>query len=108
MKSSSPLTLPAWQTLASQGAQPAHHLRDLFAQDAARPARMTVEGAGITLGFSRQRITPEILQSLLALAEQADVAGQREAMFSGAPINATERRSALHVALRGAPNGDAP
>ncbi len=108
MKSSSPLTLPAWQTLASQAAQPGPHLRDLFAQDAGRPARMTVEGAGITLDFARQRVTPEILQSLLALAEQADVAGQREAMFSGAAINATERRSVLHVALRGDPNGEAP
>lgn len=108
MKSSSPLTLPAWQTLTQQAAQPTPHLRDLFAQDAARPARMTVEGAGITLDFSRQRITPGILHDLVALAEQADVAGQREAMFSGAAINATERRSVLHVALRGDPVGAAP
>jgi len=108
MKSSSPSTLPAWQTLAQQAAQANLTLRELFEQDPTRPARMTVEAAGITLDFARQRISPTILQSLLDLASQADLTGQRDAMFAGAPINATERRSVLHTALRGNATGDAP
>lgn len=69
---------------------------------------MTVQAAGLTLDYSRQRIAPATWQTLLALAEQCDVAGQRDAMFAGQAINATEQRAVLHVALRAAPDSDAP
>ena len=39
-------------------------------------------------------------QLLLDLAEKADLAAKREAMFSGAQINDTEGRAVLHTALR--------
>ena len=108
MKSSSPITQPAWQALTQQAALPHVHLRDLFARDPERAPRMTVKAAGLTLDYSRQRISPEILKTLLALAEQCDVAGQRDAMFAGQAINATEERAVLHTALRASPNDDAP
>jgi glucose-6-phosphate isomerase len=38
------------------------------------------------------------------LTDKRGVAQRREAMFSGAKINTTERRAVLHVALR-APRG---
>lgn len=37
---------------------------------------------------------------LFNLAEAADLAGKRSAMFSGEKINNTEGRAVLHVALR--------
>lgn len=37
---------------------------------------------------------------LIALAEDAQVAARREAMFAGEPINETEGRAVLHTALR--------
>ncbi len=109
MKSSSPLAQPAWQALTRHAATlPQANLRDLFAQDPERAPRMTLQAAGLTLDYSRQRISPEILQCLLALAEQCDVAGQRDAMFAGQAINATEQRAVLHPALRASPGNDTP
>jgi len=100
-----PTHLSAWQDLSQLAAQPQPHLRDLLDQDTDRGDRLRLRAAGITLDASRQRLTPAIEQALVHLAEQSDVAGQRDAMFQGDPINATEGRAVLHVALRG---GDAP
>jgi len=50
--------------------------------------------------FSKQRIDAETLRLLLSLAEAADVAAKRDAMFRGELVNSTERRAALHSALR--------
>ena len=97
-----PTTLPAWQQLQTLAASPTPHLRELLT-DTHREHRMTASAAGITLDASRQRLTPAIQQALLALAEQSDVAGQRDAMFRGDTINTTEDRPVMHVALRGDP-----
>ncbi len=61
---------------------------------------MHIEAAGISLDFSRQRLTREVWEQLSALALESDLMAQAKAMFDGAPINATENRPALHVALR--------
>ncbi|HEY2389151.1 MAG TPA: glucose-6-phosphate isomerase [Candidatus Binatia bacterium] len=94
-------TLPAWQGLRTHHAQIAGtHLRDLFAQDARRGERLTAEGAGLFLDYSKHRITDETLRLLLALAEERELRARIEAMFGGAKINVTEDRAVLHVALR--------
>jgi glucose-6-phosphate isomerase len=76
------------------------HLRDLFAADPARAERMTAEAAGLLLDYSKNRITAETLDLLLALANRAGLRDRVEAMFRGERINATEDRAVLHVALR--------
>ncbi len=76
------------------------HLRTLFAEDPARGGRMTAEGAGLYLDYSKNRITEETLRLLVALAEECGVPERREAMFRGERINVSEGRSVLHVALR--------
>jgi len=97
---------PAWQALTTHYAQIQYvHLRTLFAEDPGRAERFSAEGAGLFLDYSKNRITDETLQLLLALAEDRGVARRRDAMFAGEKINATERRAVLHVALR-APRGD--
>jgi glucose-6-phosphate isomerase len=80
------------------------HLRDLFAEDLKRGARLTAEAAGITLDYSKNRITDETIKLLLQLAEESGLRGRIDAMFSGEKINITEKRAVLHVALR-APRG---
>ncbi|MCC7284505.1 MAG: glucose-6-phosphate isomerase [Acetobacteraceae bacterium] len=97
-----PSTLPQWQALAALAAAPAARtIRDKFAADPARAQRFTRSACGIRLDFSKTSIDADTLAALLALARAQDVAGFREKMFAGAPVNGTERRAALHVALRG-------
>jgi glucose-6-phosphate isomerase len=96
---------PAWTALTSHHTQIKDvHLRTLFADDPGRAERFSVEGAGLFLDYSKNRITAETLRLLLQLAEERDVTKRRDAMFAGEKINATERRAVLHVALR-APRG---
>jgi glucose-6-phosphate isomerase len=106
---SSPTQLPAWQELGKIAGKPRPHLRDLLTTDTGRAQRLTNSAAGITLDASRQRLEPAIEKALLALAEEARIVPQRDAMFRGEPINLTENRPVLHVALRGqkGPWGDA-
>lgn len=95
-----PQNRKAWQALDGLAQQPQLHLRELL-KDAHRHEHMTASGAGITLDFARQRVDSTIFQQLLALADESHVKAQAKAMFKGEPINATEDRAVLHVALRG-------
>jgi glucose-6-phosphate isomerase len=75
-------------------------LRDLFADDATRGERLTAEGAGLYLDYSKNRVTDETLRLLVELAEESGLPERTEAMFRGDHVNVTEDRAALHVALR--------
>src|SRR3979411_1714851 len=81
------------------------HLRDLFAEDAARGEKLTVEAEGILLDYSKNRLTKETVELLVALARRAGLEERIGAMFRGEKINITEDRAVLHVALR-APEGE--
>jgi len=96
---------PEWQALTTHHAQVRNlHLRELFAQDAKRGTRLTAEGAGLYLDYSKHRVTDETLALLLKLAAACGLEERRAAMFRGDKINVTEKRAVLHVALR-APRG---
>src|ERR1700757_3251183 len=91
----------AWKALQSHyKAIRDTHLRTWFADDAGRGERMTVEGAGLFLDYSKNRITDETIKLLVQLAEESGLKKRIEAMFSGEKINITENRAVLHVALR--------
>jgi glucose-6-phosphate isomerase len=95
----------AWKALAAHYKQVRElHLRNLFADDPGRDERMTAEAAGVFLDYSKNRITDETVKLLVQLAEESDLRGRINAMFSGEKINITEKRAVLHVALR-APKG---
>jgi glucose-6-phosphate isomerase len=99
-------SLPQWQALRRHASEVgAHHLRDLFAADGSRGERLTAEGAGLYLDYSKQRVTDETLRLLQELAAARGVRERRDAMFRGDRINTTEDRAVLHVALR-APAGE--
>ena len=76
------------------------HLRRLFADDAKRGERLTLEASGIYLDYSKNRITDETMVLLVELAEQSGLRARIDAMFSGERINVSENRPVLHVALR--------
>ncbi len=96
---------PEWQALSSnRESLEGVHLRELFARDPDRGERMTLEAADLFLDHSKNLVTDETLDLLVALAERAGLREQIEAMFVGQKINATEGRAALHVALRAPAN----
>jgi len=101
---SGPTQWPAWQQLKQLAQNSPPSVGDLLAS-ADRPTCVW-QAAGLNLNASHQAIDQAAWAALHALAEQAQVLPQALAMASGALINATEQRPALHVALRspGLPN----
>lgn len=81
------------------------HIRDLFAQDAARFEKMSLQLPGLLADFSKNRITDETLKLLVQYAADAGIADARARFFGGEKINNTENRAVLHMALR-ADDGD--
>ena len=107
MKTNSKLLteLPAWHSLVHHSNEIKQlHLRDLFARDAKRGKRFTVEAVGLFLDYSKNRITDTTLKLLVHLAEECGLRTRIEAMFSGEKINVTENRAVLHTALRAPEN----
>jgi glucose-6-phosphate isomerase len=97
---------PAWRALLEHYKKTCTlHLRDLFAADAGRGERLTLEAAGLYLDYSKNRITDETITLLVRLANECGLRERTAAMFSGEKINVTEGRAVLHVALR-APAGE--
>ncbi|MBY4571600.1 glucose-6-phosphate isomerase [Gordonia sihwensis] len=76
------------------------HLRELFVMDPDRGRDLTVDAADLHIDFSKNLITRETMELLAALAREAGVEEQRDAMFAGAHLNTSEDRAALHIALR--------
>jgi glucose-6-phosphate isomerase len=97
---------PAWHALEDHYRSIKNlHLRQLFAADPVRGKRFVAEAGGIYLDYSKNRITSETLELLVQLADECSLRDRITAMFSGEPINSTEQRPALHVALRAPKSG---
>ena len=79
-------------------------MRQRFADDPDRFKRFSVSFGNFLLDYSKNLIDDETMRHLLALAEAAEVERHRALMFAGEPINVTENRPVLHVALRAAPD----
>lgn len=96
-----PTQLATWKKLEEhQSAIADVHMRDLFAEDPQRGPRMTEHAAGIELDYSKNRVTDETMNQLMALARLAKLPEAIDAMFNGEVINRSENRPALHIALR--------
>lgn len=91
----------AWRALEAHAARLRPlHLRSLFDADPDRVQAFTLEAEGILLDWSKNRIDRAAAEALFALAREMDFAGWRERLFAGEPVNLTEGRAALHMALR--------
>ena len=75
-------------------------LRGLFDAEPDRGERLTADGAGLHLDWSKNRATEETVGLLADLARERGMPERRDAMFRGERINTTEDRPVLHVALR--------
>ncbi len=80
---------------------PRETLRELFAQDPERARRffLTV-GKHLFIDYSKNLISDDSMRALMELARKTGVETLRDRMFAGEPINNTEQRAVLHVALR--------
>ena len=97
-----PLTAsPEWQALlACREELHNRPMRALFAEDPERAERYFITGAGLSLDFSKNRLTDDVFEALIALARSRKLEECREALFLGEKVNVTEQRPALHTALR--------
>lgn len=93
--------LSAWAKLANHKFSIENTtLKTLFAEDTERAKRFSVYAGDIFIDYSKNRITPETIELLLQLAQEAKIEQKRDAMFRGEKINITENRAVLHTALR--------
>ncbi|MBW8268259.1 glucose-6-phosphate isomerase [Caldovatus aquaticus] len=91
----------AWARVEALGARPgARAIRPLFAADPRRFARFAHRAGDLLVDLSKTSVSDAALEALLGLARACGVEARRDAMARGEPINATERRAVLHIALR--------
>jgi len=94
-------SLPAWQALKAHAADVGvRHLRQLFQDDPQRFAHLSVAELDFLYDFTRQRVTPETVARLLDLARACKLEQRIQALFAGERVNNTEKRAAMHMALR--------
>jgi len=93
--------LPEWQALQALAKSDGQlHLRDLIARNPNRFSECSRCELDILFDFSRQRVTPGVIDALIKLAEARGLREGIAAMFNGEIINVTEQRAVLHTALR--------
>jgi len=87
-------------------------LREMFATD---PRRAEALSHTLPLGdceaffdFSKQHVTPQVIDALINSARERGVLDLRQRMIAGDPINHTEGRAVTHVAMRAASDITAP
>lgn len=100
---------PVWAELRAhyERSGQAFDLRDAFASEPSRFEAWSLQAPEVFADLSKNRIDSVALVLLMQLARDCGLEARRDAMFSGAVINATEGRAVLHTALR-APAGAAP
>ncbi|KAM3608716.1 uncharacterized protein V6R79_003524 [Siganus canaliculatus] len=84
------------------------NMRAMFESDPERFSRFSTtlqtEHGDFLLDYSKNLITQEVMDLLIAMAKSRGVEEARDQMFSGDKINFTEGRAVLHVALRNRSN----
>jgi len=94
-----------WQKLQQLAVQyRSTHLRELFAHEGNRFDTYSIELPNLLLDYSKNCLTPEIMDALFGLAEDMELSSSIERMYRGAKINTTENRAVLHTALRNRSN----
>lgn len=93
--------LPEWQALQSHQHQiESQTMCEWFATQPFRFNQFSVQVNELFLDFSKNRITPETLKLLCQLAKRINVQEKIRDLFKGYSVNFTEKRPALHTALR--------
>ena len=79
-------------------------LTDLFAQDAGRLDKLSMEVGDLYFDFSKLHLDDAVIAAGVAKAEAMGFVHRREALATGEIANPTERRAAEHMAERGVGN----
>ncbi len=100
-----PALADSWRALEThQRAVQSMHMRDLFAADPDRCKKFSLQVEDILVDYSKHILIGETVHLLCAMARAARVEEWRDRMFAGEPINFTEGRPVLHIALRNRSN----
>jgi glucose-6-phosphate isomerase len=76
------------------------HLMELFANDSNRVDKLTVRTSNILFDFSKTHLTDRLVHELTTRISSQNLLTKVKDLFSGACVNGTERRAALHTAWR--------
>jgi glucose-6-phosphate isomerase len=102
-----PTPSDTWQALLDHRRSLAgRSLTSLFDADDARCARLSLVWDDWLADWSKQRLTGDTMNALVAHARERNLEAWIAALFAGEKINLSELRPALHTALR--QSGDAP
>ncbi len=94
-------TSSSWRKLGQLAEATRHdRIADYFIDDPARFDKMSLRLGELFLDYSKNRVSPQVLDALLEMAEHSPLRERRMQMFDGSAINITENRPALHTALR--------
>lgn len=91
-----PTELNSWNNLEKH----AESIRLTSIDQLVRSTEFKIQAAGINLDYSRQRLNDETINLLLQLAEDCGLPTKIKALLEGEHVNHSERRPALHTALR--------
>jgi glucose-6-phosphate isomerase len=89
-----------WARLKKIAGEKNLNLTDLFKKNPDRGVQMSGKAADLFIDYSKNLITPEILNLLFDLAREVNLDKAIKALFEGEIVNKSERRAALHTALR--------
>lgn len=90
-----------WQQLKKHHDEMQHaSMKNMFAEDADRFCKFSIQFEDILLDYSKNIINDETFEMLLQLANECKLKDDIEKMFTGDTINETENRAVLHTALR--------
>lgn len=95
-----PTTTPAWKALSAIAADFHPNLREWFDADPDRASRYSLTAGELLVDLSKNLVNDDVRAALVELADDVDLRGRIDAMFSGEHINVTEDRAVLHTALR--------
>lgn len=106
MKNINPTKTAAWKALQQHFSEiKDSHIADLFASDPQRFSEFSATfDDQILVDYSKNLITRETLDKLLALAKETELSEAIASMFAAEKINRTEDRAVLHIALRNRSN----
>ena len=102
ISSGHPADLKSWRALRNhwRDEMKSRSLLELSSRDRKRFERYSLQSGDLLLDYSKNFLNATTKKLLLRLARETGVAAAIDAMFAGEPINNTEKRPALHVALR--------
>ena len=106
LKSIDPTTTSSWKSLqASYQQQKDKTIAQILKEEPNRVEQLSIPFEDeFLVDLSKNRITQATLKQLYQLADECDLNGAINAMYSGEKINRTEDRAVLHVALRNVSN----